>query len=238
MHGTRLSLDICTCQYAVVRYPLRPLSESRHSSTMDITSYLLYLSVSVIASVSVGPSVMLAANNGINFGRRKALSGVLGHVSAVFLLAMASASGLGAILMASETIFSLIKYVGVAYLIYIGIAIWQNKSSWALQTSAQKMPSGLSLYRKSLLLGLGNPKALVFFTALFPQFINPSAPLAPQFLLLAGTSLINAFIFTFGYAVIAHQLKHQLMPAINSGWFGRLTGSMFLGFAAMLAVSR
>lgn len=205
---------------------------------MDVSSYLIYLSVSVIASVSVGPSVVLAASNSINFGRRKALSGVLGHVSAIMILALISASGVGAILLASETTFRVIRYLGVAYLIYIGIAIWRSKGSWALQASSGPMPSGVSLYRKGLTLGLSNPKALVFFTALFPQFINPQATLLPQFLLLAGTSLVNAFGFTFGYVLVAHQFKKKLLPFINSGWLGRLTGTLFLGFAAVLATAR
>jgi homoserine/homoserine lactone efflux protein len=205
---------------------------------MELSSYLIYLSVSVVASVSVGPSVMLAANNGLNFGRRKALSGVLGHVSAILILSLLSASGLGAILVASKTAFIAIKYTGIIYLIYIGIAIWKSKGSWALQSNIDNIPSGLSLYRKSLLLGLSNPKALIFFTALFPQFINPHSTLLPQFLLLAGTSLMNAFAFTFGYALIAHRFKSKLTKAINNGWLARISGSLFLGFAAILAVAR
>ena len=205
---------------------------------MDFPSYLIYLSISVVASISIGPSVMLAANNGLNFGRRKALSGVLGHVSAILVLSLCSASGLGAILLASKATFLTIKYIGIIYLIYIGIAIWKNKGSWAFQTDTKNIPSGFSLYRKSLLLGLSNPKALIFFTALFPQFINPHHDLLPQFLLLAGTSLINAFAFTFGYAFIAHRFKNKLLPIINNGWLARISGSLFFGFATLLAVAR
>jgi threonine/homoserine/homoserine lactone efflux protein len=205
---------------------------------MDISSYFLYVSVSVIASISIGPSVILAASNGINFGRRKALSGVLGHVSAILMLALVSASGVGALLLASPTVFTVIKYLGVAYLIYIGLSIMRSKGSWTLKLNDGPSPSGFRLYRNSLLLGLSNPKALVFFTALFPQFIDPNASLLPQFLLLAGTSLCNAFVFTFGYALLAHKFKSRLLPMINNGWLGRITGSLFLGFAAILAVAR
>jgi len=205
---------------------------------MDISSYFVYLGVSIIASVSIGPSVILAASNGINFGRRKALSGVLGHVSAILMLALISASGIGVLLLASPLFFSIVKYLGVAYLIYIGLAIWRSKGSWALTLNEGPIPSGLKLYRNSLLLGLSNPKALIFFTALFPQFIDPNQPLLSQFLLLAGTSICNAFVFTFGYALLAHQFKTRLLPVMNNGWLGRITGSLFLGFAAMLAVAK
>ncbi len=205
---------------------------------MDLASYLIYLSISIFASASIGPSVVLAATNGMHFGRRKALLGVLGHVSAIFILALVSASGVGALILASENLFLLVKYLGVVYLAYIGWAIWKSKGSWSFTVKDGKLPSGFSLYRKSLLLGLSNPKALVFFTSLFPQFLNPEAPLAPQFLMLASTSLVNAFAFTFGYALLAHHLKNRALPLINNGWLGKITGAIFVSFAGVLAVAR
>jgi len=205
---------------------------------MEFSTYLIYLSISVIASVSVGPSVILAANNGINFGYIKALSGVSGHVSAILVLALVSASGVGSILLASENTFLIIKYLGVLYLAYIGYAIWQNKGSWSLLSQQDNIPSGFNLYKKSLFLGLSNPKALVFFTALFPQFIQADKALIPQFLLLTTTSLINAFIFTFAYAFAGYKLKNKLLPLLNSGALSKVTAMMFLGFATVLAVAK
>jgi threonine/homoserine/homoserine lactone efflux protein len=204
---------------------------------MELPNYLIYLSISIIASISVGPSVVLAANNGINFGRRKALFGVLGHVSAIFILALISASGIGSIILASESIFLVIKYLGVLYLAYIAYAIWQNKGAWSLVVDSTDMPSDLNLYRKSLLLGLSNPKALVFFTALFPQFIQAEQALLPQFLILTTTSLINAFLFTFAYALAGYNLKNKLLPLLNSGVLSKITAALFLCFATMLATT-
>jgi len=153
-------------------------------------------------------------------------------------LALVSATGLGAIIMASPTVFLLIKYIGIGYLLYIGQAIWRSKGSWALPLkTAAEIPSGFALFRKSFVLGLSNPKALVFFSALFPQFIQINDPLLPQFLLLAGTSLSNAFIFTFGYALVAFKFKQRLLPAINSGKVSKLTGGLFIGFAGVLGFS-
>jgi threonine/homoserine/homoserine lactone efflux protein len=204
---------------------------------MELSNYLIYLSISVIASISVGPSVVLAANNGINFGWKKALSGVVGHVCAILILAIISASGVGSIIIASEMTFLLIKYLGVLYLAYIGYAIWHNKGTWSLLNEPCNVPSGLSLYRKSLLLGLSNPKALVFFTALFPQFINAEQALLPQFFLLTSTSLANALIFTFAYSLAGYNFKNRLIPMLNSGLLSKVTGTLFLCFATMLAVT-
>ncbi len=204
---------------------------------MDLSSYSLYFSISLLASISIGPSVILAASNGINFGRKKALAGVLGHVSAVMILALVSASGLGLILMASDLAFTVIKYAGAAYLVYIGIAIWRSKGNWSFADKGAQSPQKRALYKQSLLLGLSNPKALVFFSALFPQFIQPNAPVLPQFLLLAGTSLCNAFVFTSVYVVVAYRFRQYFLSAVGQRWVGKTTGGIFVGFAAALMAS-
>lgn len=204
---------------------------------MDLSSYSLYFSISLLASISIGPSVILAASNGINFGRKKALAGVLGHVSAVMILALISASGLGLILMASDLAFTVIKYTGAAYLVYIGIAIWRSKGKWSFADKDAQPPQKRALYKQSLLLGLSNPKALVFFSALFPQFIQPNDPVLPQFLLLAGTSLCNAFIFTSVYVVVAFRFRQYFLSAVGQRWVGKTTGGIFVGFAAALMAS-
>lgn len=204
---------------------------------MDLSSYSLYFSISLLASISVGPSVILAASNGINFGRKKALAGVLGHVSAVMILALVSASGLGLILMASDLAFTVIKYAGAGYLVYIGIAIWRSKGSWAFADKNSQIPAKRALFKQSLLLGLSNPKALIFFSALFPQFIQPAQAILPQFMLLAGTSLCNAFIFTSVYVVVAFRFRQYFLSAIGQRWVGKTTGGIFVGFAAALVAS-
>ena len=204
---------------------------------MDITHYLLYFSISLVASVSFGPSVLLAASNGINFGRKLAFFGVLGHVSAVLLLAILSMSGVGALLIASETAFNGVKFLGAGYLVYLGIKIWRSDNGFSFHEGIQATPAKRHLFRQSFVLGMSNPKALVFFSSLFPQFIVPDAPLLPQFLILAGTSLVNAFTFTFAYAVVAFKCKHALLTRVNGKGFARVTGSLFIGFAAMLATA-
>jgi len=204
---------------------------------MDISNYYLYFSISLIASISIGPSVILAASNGVNFGRKKALAGVFGHVCAVMILALISASGLGLILMTSDIAFIVIKYIGAAYLVYIGIAIWHSKGNWAFADKNAQIPAKRALFKQSFLLGLSNPKALVFFSALFPQFIQPTQAILPQFLLLAGTSLCNAFVFTSVYVLVAFRFRQYFLSSIGQHWVGKTTGGVFIGFAAALIAS-
>ena len=204
---------------------------------MDISNYYLYFSISLVASISIGPSVILAASNGVNFGRKRALAGVFGHVSAVMILALISASGLGLILMASDLAFTLIKSAGAIYLVYIGVAIWRSKGTWSFADNKKQTPAKRALFKQSLLLGLSNPKALVFFSALFPQFIEPKQAILPQFLLLAGTSLTNAFIFTSLYVLVAFRFRDYFLTSISQRWIGKATGGVFVGFAAALVAS-
>lgn len=204
---------------------------------MDINNYYLYFSISLLASISIGPSVILAASNGVNFGRKKALAGVFGHVCAVMVLALISASGLGLILMTSDIAFIVIKYIGAAYLVYIGIAIWRSKGNWAFADKNAQTPAKRALFKQSFLLGLSNPKALVFFSALFPQFIQPTQAILPQFLLLAGTSLCNAFVFTSVYVLVAFRFRQYFLSSIGQRWVGKTTGGVFIGFAAALIAS-
>ena len=201
---------------------------------MSVSTYLVYLSISIAASVSFGPSVLLAASNGLNYGRKKALFGVLGHISAILVLAIVSISGLGAILLASESAFTVIKYLGAAYLIYLGIKIFASKGQWQFNLHQNQVPAKRKLYQQSFLLGITNPKALIFFSSLFPQFIDITSPIGPQFLLLASTSIVNAFVFTFAYALIAFKFKDVLLKLVNGNWFSRIVGSCFIGFGALL----
>ncbi|GLX81114.1 LysE family translocator [Thalassotalea eurytherma] len=205
---------------------------------MELSQYLIYLTISIAASVSVGPSVILAASNGINFGRRKALSGVLGHVFAIFLLAIISATGVGALLLASPATFQIIKFIGIGYLVYVGVQIIRSKGSWAFQVNANNAPSKTSLFKKSFFIAISNPKAIIFFSSLFPQFLQPDHPLLPQFMILAGTSLLNAFGFTFAYVLVAYKFKERLLAGINKGWLPKLTGTAFLFFASALAINK
>ncbi|WP_177208079.1 LysE family translocator [Pseudoalteromonas denitrificans] len=204
---------------------------------MDLSLYFTYLMISILASASLGPSVLLAASNSINFGRKMALVGVFGHVGAILTLAIISASSLGFILMSSKFTYLIIKYLGASYLIFLGIKLWRNKGVFRLAKHNNITPSSINLFSNSFILGLSNPKALLFFTALFPQFIHADQALFPQFTLLISTSLINAFIFTSFYVLIAYKCKGFLLKQANGQLISRITGSFFIGFAGSLIFS-
>ena len=138
---------------------------------------LVYSATVFVASITPGPSMLLALNHGVKYGARRTVASALGNVAATAVQASLSMAGLGAILLRSEAAFSAIKYLGAGYLILMGIRMLFSS------TSGLKMEVGKSLVEKSrgglfteaFVVTMGNPKAVLFFTALFPQFVNTRA---------------------------------------------------------------
>ena len=200
-------------------------------------TYLIFLSICFVTSASPGPAVLLALKNGARFGIRKALVGVAGNISAMITLASLSAAGLGAVIMASASLFTAIKLIGGGYLIYLGIKTWRSQGSIS-QAAETGSKETVSLFREAYMVGISNPKAVVFYTALFPQFIDLNRPVAPQFALLATTFAVCSFTCLSTYALLATRIRTHLGKAHISRWFQRITGGIFVGFGVGLLSHR
>ena len=138
--------------------------------------YLLFLSICVATAASPGPAVFLAIKNGLMHGFKHAVFAIMGNSTALFLMLSISAAGLGALILASTSLFNLLKIAGGLYLLYLGIKLLRSKPiKIALnQSQSNETVPLLSLYREAFLVSSTNPKAIAFCTALFPQFIDPS----------------------------------------------------------------
>lgn len=155
---------------------------------MSIETWLLQVAAVLVLTITPGPSVLMCVTNGANHGARRTLFSALGSVTAVVGIMACSAIGLGAALAASQQAPNVIKWLGVTYLFYIGVNMLRStSSSFELSDHPAVSASHLHLCVKGLLVGASNPKALLFFTAFFPQFIDPAAPQGPQFLVLGAT---------------------------------------------------
>jgi threonine/homoserine/homoserine lactone efflux protein len=194
--------------------------------------YLLFLSICVATVASPGPAVFLAIKNGLTHGFKRTVFAVLGNLSALFIMMGISVAGLGAIILASATLFNSLKIAGGLYLIYLGIKLLRAKPmklELAKVETSEPVPLA-NLYREAFLVSITNPKAIAFCTALFPQFIDPSQAIVPQFSVLAGTFGACSFFFLSLYAAIAAKLRPQLAKEAVLRWFNRLTGLAFMGF--------
>lgn len=208
---------------------------------MTLQTFFLYVAAVFVLTVTPGPAVLMSITNGIHYGSRRALAGALGSLTAVCAIMAVSAAGLGAILATSEKVFLILKWSGVAYLAYIGARTFFSRASEfdvsddGAGEGGRKARGVLSLYVQGLLVGGSNPKALLFFTAFFPQFINPDAPQLPQFLILGLTFVCFELFWLSFYAHFASRVAPWLRTPGRARMFNRLAGGMFLSASALLA---
>ena len=158
---------------------------------MSLTSLLLFASTEFFLSLSPGPAVLLVMAQALRSGAKASLLGALGIITGNAVYFAISALSLGAILIASDVLFYLIKWTGATYLVYLGGKMLHD-SLGRQPTMSYGAVSGVTqshLFRQGLLTQLANPKAILFFTAILPQFINPQASASLQFSLLGLTSI-------------------------------------------------
>lgn len=206
---------------------------------MTLHLWLAYTGVIAALIAIPGPSALISMTHGLRYGRKHALATIVGGVLAALALMTASALGLGAILAASTTAFTVLKGVGAAYLVWLGISAWRDRSHEA-PAAVQKMeekPGALRLFRKGFMVGISNPKDLLFFAALFPNFIDASQPYAVQFATLAITWAALDFSLMFGYACAGRRLSGVFSDPRRLRILNRSTGSLFVFAGGALAIS-
>jgi threonine/homoserine/homoserine lactone efflux protein len=155
---------------------------------MSAAMLTLFTVTAFVAIATPGPTVLLALSNGATFGIRTAVYGMLGAMLSDLLLIGAVALGLGAVLAASEPAFMTVKWLGVIYLLYLGVKLARAPAPAALAVSTEaRATAPARLFLKCLLVAVTNPKGYLFFSAILPQFVNPQAPQLPQYIILALT---------------------------------------------------
>ncbi|CAN7645184.1 LysE family translocator [Variovorax sp. LjRoot290] len=207
---------------------------------MNTATLLVFAFVALVAIATPGPTVLLALANGSRFGVRRSLPGMLGAVASDFVLVGAVALGLGALLAASEFWFSVLKWVGAAYLAWLGIRLLRSQGGLDLSRPEGEVPGGATpraIFAKSFLVAVTNPKGYLFCSALMPQFIDPAVAQWPQY---AAISIVFAgldFSVMLAYAVIgARAVKLLRQRAVL--WLDRCCGGALLALAASLAFYR
>jgi threonine/homoserine/homoserine lactone efflux protein len=221
---------------------------------MAFHQWLFFLLVISVLIAVPGPSAILCMTHGAKYGAKKSIGTVLGGMLAALTLMFLSALGVGAILQASSTLFLLLKLVGAAYLIYLGINTWRTAPLQMVDQSDHDAQNQVLVsfrhcffrhcffrhcFLRGFIVGIGNPKDLLFFGALFPQFIDTTSSIASQFLILALTWSIVDSLFMFSYVLAGKKISSFLARLGGGKLFHRLTGSVFI-FAggALVSASR
>lgn len=206
---------------------------------MNIATLLLFSLVALLAIVTPGPTVLLALANGSRYGVRRSVPGMLGAVASDVVLVGAVALGLGALLAASEFWFSVVKWIGAAYLAWLGVRLLRSKGGLDLSgaDAAGGEASRRAVFAKSFLVAVTNPKGYLFCSALLPQFIDAAAPQWPQYVVIGLVFAGIDFAVMFGYAAVgAHAIRLLRRRAVLV--LDRLCGGALLVLAGSLLFYR
>ncbi|MEL0660360.1 LysE family translocator [Psychromonas arctica] len=217
---------------------------------MELSTWLVYVSVISVLIFSPGPSALLCISDGVKFGNKKTIPTIIGGAIAALMLMTVSAVGLGAILTASETLFFVLKIFGAGYLLYLGWSAWREG---ALNSIPEIKPteslvevqrhhqlshySAYSLFRKGFMVGISNPKDLLFFIALFPSFMNADLPQVEQYAVLACTWFFIDCSSMFMYAGLGSKISPLLTKPNTMMLVNRTVGSVFVILGSALAIS-
>jgi threonine/homoserine/homoserine lactone efflux protein len=207
---------------------------------MNSLTLLAFALVAFVGIATPGPTVLLALTNGSRYGVSRACHGMAGAVVSDFILIGAVAVGLGALLAASEFWFSLVKWLGVGYLAYLGIMLLRSKGTLdpSLHAAMENGPgTPRSLFLKSLLVAITNPKGYLFFSAFLPQFVVPTSPQVPQYVVLALIFAALDFLIMLAYAALGSQAMRVLKRS-GALWLDRVCGAALLTLAGSLALYR
>ncbi len=204
---------------------------------MDTHVWLAYVATAIIFSLAPGSGTVNSISNGLSYGTRKSLAAIAGLQIGLAIHIMLVGAGIGALVAQSALAFTVIKWVGAVYLVWLGIQKWRDRSSLVADTSAHTQSAG-ALLRKAVLINLTNPKSIVFLVALFPQFLDPAGDQTTQLWVLGLTTVLIDSVVMLGYTSLASQMgrfirSERVMHKIN-----RVFGSMFMGCGVMLAAAK
>ena len=203
---------------------------------MDVTLWISFVGTVLIIGITPGPSVLLATANSMNYGAKNTLGTVFGDLSANTLQIILSSLGLASIIIASGEIFNLIKWIGVAYLVYMGVTKMISKPISGKFTKQFKQKSFLNLYSEGFFMSASNPKAIVFFAVLFPLFINQNSSFVTQVFLLGITYLVIDGICLLMYIKFASKLKKHLENKAKMHLQNKIIGTLLIGSGIMLSL--
>jgi homoserine/homoserine lactone efflux protein len=197
-------------------------------------TYWLYALTEIALSLAPGPAVMLVIAYGLTQGARRSVPASLGILSANGVYFALSATGLGALLVTSKAFFNAVRWAGAAYLAALALrAIFGRPSPLTVSNPDLRSGSWRAIYLSGLTLQLANPKTLIFFVAILPQFVDPTLPIGVQMLWLAAGSVIPEFFILLGYGYLASRAARAAADARFARATERIAGALVLGAAAL-----
>ncbi len=211
---------------------------------MAFETWILFALTITVASISPGPNVLIVIVNTLKFGIKGALFTIIGNLVCLFGLALLAAIGVGTMIEMSPITFTIMKLAGGGYLAWMGFKIIrasflrQSVISVEYTASENSIPAPYALTFQAFLVSASNPKSVLFLTAVFPQFLNLSAPITTQFSIMFATIIGLVSIIHGAYAVLATSLRNRPISEKMRSWMSRITGTTFIGLGLGVAFSK
>ncbi|MCB9948249.1 MAG: LysE family transporter [Rhodospirillaceae bacterium] len=202
--------------------------------------WLVFVPACFALNMAPGPNNLLAMSNGVRFGFPRAAVAGGGRLVAFAAMIALTAVGLGALLAASETAFHVIKWCGAVYLVYLGVKLWRTRPDLDFAAAADARPATplAVLLRQEFLIAASNPKAILIFTAFFPQFLVPGQPAFAEFAVMGATFLVLEAAALAIYAISGRQLAFLTRTERGQRLISRVSGGMLVGAGVLLATAR
>jgi len=207
---------------------------------VTLQSWLIYLTLAAAAAATPGPAILLITTNATLYGFKKTVYTALGNICALFCMGVITISGLGIVFSTSLFVFDLVRYLGAAYLVYLGLRLFFQKNKSSLKAGKQRIASDVSsfkLFIQAFGVAASNPKAIIFLTALFPQFVVVDEPLLFQFFLLITTLMTVSFSFLMLYSFLAGKVGGWLNISSNRTLMSRTSGIFFISIGLLMGIS-
>ena len=207
---------------------------------MALETWLAFFVASWLISLSPGAGAISCMAAGMRYGYARAFWNIVGLQFGILFVLLIVALGLGAVIAASTTLFTAIKWLGAAYLVYLGVQQWRAPASPVSSDDAGDDSHGSPkrLMLRGFLVNATNPKGIVFMLAVMPQFIDPDAPQLPQYLICAGTLFFTDLVVMSGYTGLAAKVLTMLREPHHVRWVNRTFGGLFVAAGAVLATFR
>jgi homoserine/homoserine lactone efflux protein len=205
---------------------------------MELAVWLTYLLTTFVLALTPGPGVFSCLSAGVRHGFRIGVWNCIGMQLANLLLVAAVSLGLGALLFASEALFTAVKWLGVAYLVYLGIASWRAPAHGFEVDDGDHARTRREVFWHGFLVNATNPKGIFFFAAILPQFIDVARPRLAQYGIFASTTFVVDVIVMGGYTLLAARVLGLVRDPRRIRWVNRGIGSLFVAAGVALASFR
>jgi homoserine/homoserine lactone efflux protein len=204
---------------------------------MELTTWLAFFAASWAISISPGAGAVAAMSAGLNYGFWRGYFTTFGLILGIWTQVLVVGVGLGAVVAASSTAFGLVKWFGVAYLMWLGFSQWRAPATPMVASSDEAtVVTRRSMVLRAWMINAVNPKGTVFMLAVVPQFMNLSQPLLPQYLIIGTTLAFTDLIVMAGYTVLAARLLSALKSPAHIRTLNRTFGGLFVLAGSLLAM--